>query len=102
MGYFNDISLNAPEDHIVVSTCFIHQVATIRILGGGEFFKNKYLGKIGEINKWPQGKVEIQPILRGENVTCEINRNAQEKLQPPPRYLIWCPLPLGFKAPKWN
>ena len=25
---------------------------------------NIFVGKMGEINKWPQGMVEIQPILR--------------------------------------
>ena len=32
---------------------------------GLEFFGNKYFcGERGAINKWPQGMVEIQPILR--------------------------------------
>ena len=40
--------------------------APIRILGGGlEFFWDHYFcGEMGEINKWRQGMVEIQPILR--------------------------------------
>ena len=38
---------------------------TIRILGGLELFGNKYfVGKMGEINKWPQGLVEIQPGVK--------------------------------------
>ena len=33
--------------------------------GGGEFLEiNIFVGKMGEINKSPQGMVEIQPILR--------------------------------------
>ena len=39
----------------------------IRILGGGlEFFLkiNIFVGKMGEVNNWPQGVVEIQPSLR--------------------------------------
>ena len=35
------------------------------LLGGWIFFKiNMFVGKMGKINKWPQGMVEIQPILR--------------------------------------
>ena len=39
---------------------------TIRIPGGAWSFLeiNISVGKMGEINKWPQGMVEIQPILR--------------------------------------
>ena len=38
--------------------------ATIRILMGLSFLEiNIFVGKMGEINKWPQGLVEIQPIL---------------------------------------
>ena len=35
--------------------------------GGGWVFLviHIFVGKMGEINKWPQGIVEIQPILRG-------------------------------------
>ena len=47
--------------------------ATIRIWGGGglEFFGNKiFVGKMGEINKWPQAIVEIN-ILSTKEV--EIN-----------------------------
>ena len=36
-----------------------------RIRGGLEFFGNKYFyRKMGEINKWSQGLVEIKPIMR--------------------------------------
>ena len=44
--------------------------ATIRIgpyCPGWRFFLSKYFSRknaINEINKWPQGMVEIQPILR--------------------------------------
>ena len=39
--------------------------ATIRILGGGGLLEiNIFVGKLGEINEWPQGMVEIQPKLR--------------------------------------
>ena len=45
------------------------KAATIRCWGPGGFFGNIFLGnkflfigKMGEINKWPQGMVEIQPI----------------------------------------
>ena len=36
------------------STEFINNILEINI----------FAGKIGEINKWPQGMVEIQPSLR--------------------------------------
>ena len=39
--------------------------------------------KMGEINKWPQCMVDIQPILRWKNkafqLPCEINKNCQAK-----------------------
>ena len=39
----------------------ISKGATIRILGGLEFFLeiNTFVGEMGEINKWPKGMVEI-------------------------------------------
>ena len=44
-------------------------VPPLEYWGGGLFFLfifeiNIFVGKIGEINKWPQGMVEIQPIPR--------------------------------------
>ena len=40
--------------------------ATIRILGGGgwNFLEINIFVKKGEINKWPQGLMEKQPMLR--------------------------------------
>ena len=53
---------------------FVDKGATIRILGGGggwSFLEiNIFVGKMGEINKWPQDMVEIN-ILPTEEV--EIN-----------------------------
>ena len=47
-------------------TIFGCKGAAIRILGWGWSFLeiNIFVGKMGEINKWPQGMEEIQPILR--------------------------------------
>ena len=54
-----------------------------------------FVEKMGEINEWPQGKVEIQPILRWKNkafhLPCEIEKMARKKLQPPPPYLMVAP-----------
>ena len=53
--------------HILSNVCQeMSKGATIRILGGAGFFFmiNIFAGKMGEINKWPQGMVEIKPILR--------------------------------------
>ena len=51
--------------HLPTSGTLIHN--SITGAGGGgawSFFEvNIFVGKMGEINKWPQGMVEIQPIL---------------------------------------
>ena len=53
----------------VPEPCHLHLIsygATIRIVWGAWSFLeiNIFVGKMGKINKWPQGIVEIQPILR--------------------------------------
>ena len=54
---------------------------------------------MGEIHKWPQGKVEMQPILRWKNkvfrLSCEVNKKGQAKTSAPPRYLVVAPLHSG-------
>ena len=87
------------KQDITVVHLLIVKGTTIRILGAGVFLEiNIFMGKMGEINKWPQVMVEIQPILRGKNKAfyppCEINKNCQAKTPapPPPRYLMVAPL----------
>ena len=50
--------------------CFLSKGATIRILGGGggwSFLEiNIFVGKMGEINKWPQGMAEINILSTKE------------------------------------
>ena len=58
--------------------------------GGGSFVEiNIFVGKMGETNKWPQGLLEIQHILRWENkafhLPCEINKNGHSKTCPSSR-----------------
>ena len=46
----------------------IGPMEVVNCLGGGGargfFLINNFVGKMGKVNKWPQGMVEIQPILR--------------------------------------
>ena len=48
---------------------------------------NIFVGKMGEINKWSQSLVEVQPILRLKQYRfpwpCEINKNGQAKTPAP-------------------
>ena len=60
---------------VLFLTCAPGRGATIRILGGGGVFLEVYIfvWKMGEINKWPQGMVEINSLSTKE-VEININR----------------------------
>ena len=80
-AFYDSVSTDGPSLTIVPRVCLITTekcsctqllascngaTITIRIRGGGWSFLeiNIFVGKMGEINKWPKGLVEMQPILR--------------------------------------